>query len=684
MSDKIKNEIKIGDHTRARIELYTVDGTGTPQTMFVPVLLDDISWTSEWACTPSKMTFTVLKEGALNFGMGTKAVLKINDEIIWTGYVMYKHRTSDVKIDCTAYDQLRYLKLKMWKSFEDVQCCSDPIKEILEDYELPIGEFDELDQVTQGDLVFDGKEALEVIDELMQKHSSSRENLVFFDKAGEICLKKLDNMRVTNQFFTAGEMEDWDYTSSIEESYNSITVDVLEADGETHDRFITVEDEGSINRWGLLRYVAQSNEDPEAIETRAKWLLEVLNREVRTLKLQKVLGNPEIRGGSLIAVKLNLGDMLLYSWMVVREVTHTLGQNGYTMDITVTNEHLGFGDPQSPEGTFTVTKPTATESASGSAGGTAGSGGTGTYEERMWNMLRAEGFTAEATAGVLANAWAESGVDPKKNQVGGNAYGLFQWDDRKQKLINWCQSNGKDYTSFEGQMDYMLWEFYGGDSTWVAYANANCAGVTGFKKLISHYTATVVFLRGFERAGVERLSERTAKAKEYYDKWGSFETIPGTGGSTGDGVSTGVLGWPFANGAGTVTQPLGPAHGGTSTYDYYHRGWDISTRSGYGAGSPVLAVDGGTVYNAGWIDDSSYGQSVTIQHTSGLCTRYAHLYSINVSAGQKVSKGQQIGIEGGSGYGSLTNFKTHVHLEVLTSLPWGSILDPANYLHRNG
>lgn len=196
MSDKIKNEIKIGDHTRARIELYTVDGTGTPQTMFVPVLLDDISWTSEWACTPSKMTFTVLKEGALNFGMGTKAVLKINDEIIWTGYVMYKHRTSDVKIDCTAYDQLRYLKLKMWKSFEDVQCCSDPIKEILEDYELPIGEFDELDQVTQGDLVFDGKEALEVIDELMQKHSSSRENLVFFDKAGEICLKKLDNVRV--------------------------------------------------------------------------------------------------------------------------------------------------------------------------------------------------------------------------------------------------------------------------------------------------------------------------------------------------------------------------------------------------------------------------------------------------------------------------------------------------------
>lgn len=659
MSDKIKNEIKIGDHTRARIELYTVDGTGIPQTMFVPVLLDDISWTSEWACTPSKMTFTVLKEGALNFGMGTKAVLKINDEIIWTGYVMYKHRTSDVKIDCTAYDQLRYLKLKMWKSFEDVQYASDPIKEILEDYELPIGEFDDLTQATQGDLVFDGKEALEVIDELMQKHAAmSLENLVFFDKAGEVCLKKLDNMRVTNQFFTAGEMEDWDYTSSIEDSYNSIMIDVLEADGETHDRFITVEDEGNINRWGLLRYVAQSNEDVEAIQTRAERLLEMVNREVRTLKLQKVLGNPEIRGGSLIAVKLNLGDMLLYSWMVVREVTHTLGQDGYTMDMTVTNESLGFGDPVSPEGTFTVTKPTATESASGSSGGTAGSGGTGTYEERMWNMLRAEGFSAEATAGVLANAWAESGVEPTKHQYDGNAYGLFQWDDRKQKLINWCQSNGKDYTSFEGQMDYMLWEFYGGDSTWVAYANANCAGVTGFKNLVSHYTATVVFLRGFERAGVERLSERTAKAKEYYDKWGSYETIPGTGGSTGDGVATGSWTWPCPGVSAEII-----------TYaDHTNNAGDIKVP----AGTKVVACDGGYVdwvqpwdgrsaYQYVYIDNSTYGNCVRISHGNGYRTLYAHLSQINVTQGQAVSKGQQIGLSGNTG----RSFGPHLHLEIV-------------------
>lgn len=644
MSDKIKNEIKIGDHTRARIELYTVDGTGTPQTMFVPVLLDDISWTSEWACTPSKMTFTVLKEGALNFGMGTKAVLKINDEIIWTGYVMYKHRTSDVKIDCTAYDQLRYLKLKMWKSFEDVQYASDPIKEILEDYELPIGEFDGLTQATQGDLVFDGKEALEVIDELMQKHAAmSLENLVFFDKAGEVCLKKLDNMRVTNQFFTAGEMEDWDYTSSIEDSYNSIMIDVLEADGETHDRFITVEDEGNINRWGLLRYVAQSNEDVEAIQTRAERLLEMVNREVRTLKLQKVLGNPEIRGGSLIAVKLNLGDMLLYSWMVVREVTHTLGQDGYTMDMTVTNESLGFGDPVSPEGTFTVTKPTATET----AGGTTSVGGTGTVEERIWNFLRANGFSAAAAAGIMGNMYAESGfIVNVEEYSGGGGYGLCQWTGaRRTNLINWCNSNGYDYTTLEGQLNFMLYEI-------------SARGMDYYKDIQSVEEATMVWLDKFEVAGIRVEGKRLNAANKYYNQWKNYTTIPGTGSSAGDGIATGNWGWPCPGVSAEI-----------ATYaDHTNNAGDIKVP----AGTKVVACDGGYVdWVQHWdgrsanqyvyIDNSTYGNCVRISHGNGYRTLYAHLSQINVTQGQAVSKGQLIGLSGNTG----RSFGPHLHLEIV-------------------
>ena len=168
---------------------------------------------------------------------------------------------------------------------------------------------------------------------------------------------------------------------------------------------------------------------------------------------------------------------------------------------------------------------------------------------------------------------------------------------------------------------------------------------------------------------------RISAANDYYNRWHMYEQIPaasGVIGAEGDGLYTGSVGWPFAGGAGTVTQQF--VYGG-------HRGWDISTRGGGGAGSPVLAVEGGVVVGAGWqLDDWSYGNAVTIQHTSGLCTRYAHLSSINVSAGIRVSKGQQIGVEGNTG----NSYGTHLHIEFLSALPWGTLYDPANYLNRYG
>lgn len=678
MSDVVKNRIPVGRHSGAHIELYTVNGDGTPGKMFIPVLLDDVRITSTYDCNPSKMVFTVLKEGALNFGMGTKAVLKMDDQIVWVGYVMYKHRTSDVKIECTAYDQLRYLKNKISKSYTEQFKIEDAIKDVLKDLDLPVGEFDELKECWMQPCVYDLQEALEVVDDLCTEYLRRLQvNLVFFDNAGEICLRTLDNMRVTNQFFTAEEMNDWDYTSSIENSYNSIVVDLLQDDGETHDRYITVEDESAINRWGLLRYTDKDNEGETIAKNKAESLLKLLNRETRTLKLKQVLGNTQVRGGSLVAVKLNLGDMLLYSWMVVKGVTHTLGQDGYTMDIEVQNSALGFEDPISPEGVFQVDKPTATAS---SSGGTASVGGSGTNEERTYNFLRAGGFSAQAACGVMGNIWAESEFKITVEEYsGGGGYGLMQWTgSRRTNLMNWCRSNGHDYTTLDGQLNYFLYEFYGGDSTWVSFANANCDGVAGFKKLISVSTATTLFLRGFERAGVERLQVRINKANEYYNEWGSYTTIPGTdtsGSAQGDGQYTGYMGWPFANGAGSITQNF--------SWNGYsgHLGMDISTRSGTGPGSPVLAVDGGVVASAGdSVSHRTYGNEVNIKHKDGLYTRYAHLSSISVKAGQRISKGQQIGIEGNTG----ESHGTHLHIEVHAGIPNGVRSNPSNYLHRNG
>ncbi len=78
-------------------------------------------------------------------------------------------------------------------------------------------------------------------------------------------------------------------------------------------------------------------------------------------------------------------------------------------------------------------------------------------------------------------------------------------------------------------------------------------------------------------------------------------------------------------------------------------------------GSPVLAAAAGTVIVSrmgGW--NGGYGNYVVIDHGDGTQTLYAHLSSDNVSVGQSVAKGQQIGGVGNTG--KSTGF--HLHFEV--------------------
>ncbi|MFN6460545.1 MAG: peptidoglycan DD-metalloendopeptidase family protein [Nostoc sp. DedVER02] len=90
-----------------------------------------------------------------------------------------------------------------------------------------------------------------------------------------------------------------------------------------------------------------------------------------------------------------------------------------------------------------------------------------------------------------------------------------------------------------------------------------------------------------------------------------------------------------------------------------HKGVDISSVSGNGSGSQVLAAAAGTA-SVFLNSNTGYGNYVDINHGGGWLTRYAHLYSIGITNGQQVTQGQIIGIEGNSG----NSRGTHLHFEV--------------------
>lgn len=91
-------------------------------------------------------------------------------------------------------------------------------------------------------------------------------------------------------------------------------------------------------------------------------------------------------------------------------------------------------------------------------------------------------------------------------------------------------------------------------------------------------------------------------------------------------------------------------------------------------GEPILAAATGTVTHAGW--QSGYGKTVEITHGNGLMTRYAHLSRINVTTGQKVEQGLQVGAMGSTGRST----GTHLHFEVRLN---GAAINPRPFLETN-
>ncbi|MET9778161.1 M23 family metallopeptidase [Streptomyces sp. NPDC006367] len=105
-----------------------------------------------------------------------------------------------------------------------------------------------------------------------------------------------------------------------------------------------------------------------------------------------------------------------------------------------------------------------------------------------------------------------------------------------------------------------------------------------------------------------------------------------------------------------------------------HTGIDFHASTG----TPVHAVGVGTVVEAGW--GGAYGNQVVIRMHDGTYTQYGHLLSVDVSVGQPVEAGQQIGLSGATG--NVTG--AHLHFEARTGPEYGSDMDPVAYLRSHG
>jgi murein DD-endopeptidase MepM/ murein hydrolase activator NlpD len=97
-----------------------------------------------------------------------------------------------------------------------------------------------------------------------------------------------------------------------------------------------------------------------------------------------------------------------------------------------------------------------------------------------------------------------------------------------------------------------------------------------------------------------------------------------------------------------------------------HLGFDLAVTASY----PVEAANDGVVMLANYF--GIYGNTVILDHGCGLMTLYAHLSSIDVKDGDKVTKGQTVGRSGATGLAG----GDHLHFSVLVD---GTPVNPVEW-----
>lgn len=295
---------------------------------------------------------------------------------------------------------------------------------------------------------------------------------------------------------------------------------------------------------------------------------------------------------------------------------------------------------------------------------------------KIWTMLKARGYSEYAAAGILGNIQGEVGasMNPDTEQVGGPAYGLVQWDGSAYPLVGSPTWNGReyvqrlmntagiqeDYRSIEAQVKLLDWCMFNGQ--WIGKVNPTT--VSGFKTINDAKSAAYAFEMNFERPASAH-PERQNYAQAWYDKLHGL-TSPEPGGNFICPIQKPV----------TVTSECGWRKSPINNEQEFHNGIDLINGN---PNTPIFAALDGEVVQAGANYYDWYGNYVVIKHNNGKWTGYAHLSRIDVSVGQKVQKGAQIGLMGTTG----PSTGEHLHFQIMKNYWPQPVVDfenPRNYI----
>lgn len=293
---------------------------------------EGVTWETGRRKTVGTLKFTVLKDEALNFQEGNPVTFRYDGKIIFTGFVFTKERSDNRLIKVTAYDFLRYFKNKDTYVYTN-KTAANLIRMLASDMSIPVGKLADTSYVIPSG-VEENKELFEIaqnaIDTTLQ--ATGVDHVLYADENG-LNLQPLGAMKL-DLLIDEETAETFSYSTSIDsETYNRIKLVYEDKDSGKREVYIAQNSASQAN-WGVLQ-LFEVLQDKTNAKQKADVYLKLYNRKKRSLTIKKIVGEAKARAGSLIAVKLNLGDLAVANYMIVETAKHTFNESSHVMDLTL-------------------------------------------------------------------------------------------------------------------------------------------------------------------------------------------------------------------------------------------------------------------------------------------------------------------------------------------------------------
>lgn len=301
-------------------------------TVYMPPVKEEVKITTERQISPGSMEFSFVDTG-ISIANGNPVRFRdVDGKGVFYGFIFRIKRDRSNIVTVTAYDQMRYLKNKDTLVYEN-KTAGEVVSLIGGKYGFNLGSI--ADTVWKvASRVEDNVSLLDMIGNALDLTLKNTGDLyILYDDYGKMNLSFLGDMYVP-VIIDAETGQNYDYEATIDsDTYNRIKL-VYDNEERGKREVYIAQDSSHINDWGILQYfdTLQNGENGQA---KADALLKLYNKESRTLTIKDACGDSRVRGGSLVVVQLDLGDVKLQNLMLVEKCTHKFGESKHTMDLTV-------------------------------------------------------------------------------------------------------------------------------------------------------------------------------------------------------------------------------------------------------------------------------------------------------------------------------------------------------------